>query len=76
MCGADQCTEHEYGSYYGNTATCKAGGEEYRECTKCGHIDSRATAKTSHKYENKVCIWCGAKDYTLPPQPLGAKKDD
>ncbi len=76
VCGADKCTTHSYGAWYGNTATCKAGGVEYRECSECGNVDQRNTSKSSHKYENKVCIWCGAKDYTLPPQPLGAKKDD
>lgn len=76
VCGADGCTTHSYGNWYGNTATCKAGGVEYRDCTVCGNVDFRETSKSSHKYENKVCIWCGAKDYTLPPQPLGAKKDD
>ena len=76
VCGADGCTNHSYGEWYGNTATCKVGGVEYRECTKCGNVDFRETGKISHKYENKICIWCGSKDYTLPPQPLGAKKDD
>ena len=76
VCGADGCTSHSYGEWYGNTATCKAGGVEYRDCTKCGNVDFRETGKSSHKYENKICIWCNSKDYTLPPQPLGAKKDD
>ena len=76
VCGTSACEKHVYGDPYGNTATCQAGGVEYVECLACGRVETRATEKTSHKYENKVCIWCGAKDYTLPPQPLGAKKDD
>ena len=69
ICG-EECSEHKYGDWYGNTATCKEGGEEYRTCDSCGHSETRATSKTSHKYENKICIWCGKKDYTLPVQPL------
>lgn len=70
-CGEEECAEHTYGDWYGNTATCQAKGVEYRTCSVCNKTESRETEKLSHKYENKVCIWCGKKDYTLPPQPLG-----
>ncbi|MBE6536634.1 MAG: hypothetical protein E7673_01645 [Ruminococcaceae bacterium] len=71
VCGT-ACENHTFDEWHGNTATCQAAGEEHRECSNCGIVETRPTEKfTSHKYENKVCIWCGKKDYTLPPQPLG-----
>lgn len=71
-CGTAQADcSHTYGDWYGSTATCQKGGEEYRDCSSCGHTDTREVGACSHKYESKVCIWCGKKDYTLPPQSFG-----
>ena len=71
-CGTAQADcSHTYGGWYGSTATCQKGGEEYRDCSSCGHTDTREVGACSHKYESKVCIWCGKKDYTLPPQSFG-----
>lgn len=76
VCGASECAEHDFGEWFGNTATCQAGGVEYRECSACGQRETRDTEKAQHIYENKRCIWCEKYDYTLPSQPLGKKKDD
>ena len=76
-CGAKECEgDHTYGEWYlGRSVTCQVTGIEYRTCTVCGHSESRETAKVDHKYEEKTCIYCGKKDYTLPSQPLGRKDD-
>ena len=69
-CGEPECSSHNWGEWEGNTATCQSKGEEHRTCSECGHSETRETDKTSHKYVDKICIWCGKKDYTLPAQPL------
>ena len=70
--------DHEFaGEWYGNTATCKKAGEEYRNCTGCDVRESRATAKRPNcEYKDKVCIYCGDKDYSLPLQPTAKSKDE
>lgn len=76
-CGQTECEgEHSYGDWYlGRNPTCLQLGIEYRTCTICGHSEKRDIDKVAHKYENKTCIYCEKKDYTLPSQPLGRKED-
>lgn len=61
---------HSYGDWYGNTASCTAPGEEHRDCSVCGYVDSRETKELPHTYVDRTCVDCGKKDYTLPAQPL------
>ena len=51
---------HGYGEWFGNTATCTLGGEEYRSCGSCGHVDTRATEPKGHSFDKFLCTVCGA----------------
>ena len=41
---------HGFGGWYGNTATCTAGGTQYRKCGTCGYVASAATSALGHNY--------------------------
>ena len=37
-------------------ATCQAAGVESRSCTRCGNVETRATAKAAHDYKDETII--------------------
>lgn len=41
---------HSMGGWYGNTATCTAGGLQYRSCGTCGYTISSATSALGHSW--------------------------
>ena len=40
--------------------TCTENGEESRMCSRCDTVETRELAATGHRFENGVCIVCGA----------------
>ena len=59
---------HGFGGWYGNTATCTAGGTQYRKCNTCGYVASAATSALGHNYGaeysedgqiKQKCLRCG-----------------
>ena len=55
---------------------CEVGNNAYVTCENCDYTTYEEIPKVAHKYENKVCIWCGKKDYTLPVQPLTSDEEE
>ena len=46
--------------------TCTSEGYCQNACTRCGDsFLSDFTAPVGHKYENNVCLWCGAAEFEL-----------
>ena len=55
---------------------CEVGHNAYVSCENCDYTTYEPIPVVAHKYENKVCIWCGKKDYTLPVQPLSSDEEE
>ena len=61
-------SDHDWGLWYGNTATCEYRGTEKRNCMVCGSLESRATERLDHEFIDGYCSMCGASEglrYTL-----------
>ena len=41
---------HSFGSWYGNTATCTAGGVQYKKCGTCSYVTSATTTALGHSW--------------------------
>lgn len=54
---AQNCAHKNYGEWLAVAEpTCTAKGIEQRECTLCGHKDTRETEKTAHVYEDEWTV--------------------
>ncbi len=56
-------TEHNYGEWVGNTATCTLGGTEQRACDGCDKIEQRETDPLLHDMVGNSCRRCGKSGF-------------